>query len=324
MPSSRTYLLEANKSLQQKALRLDTVRQKEWLKQGVPQDGMMPAIGIVAPLIAGFKADLARWLVTVERRYLRYFEVEPLPVIKLDWGTVKGGLWRVVQGAFLAWLESFIYRRMRWDQEDGFQQDVYDLLALLGQHLPRFVNEGAKTIALRLGVNWDLVVDGAEAWMASHNIRLAGVISKQTTETLSLVLAKGISQGETQQQLMERIMRSPLLFGQVRAERIARTEGLTALRWGGLLQAERAGATHKTWRSAQDNRVRDWHWQADGQMVPIREPFQVPNRHGDIELMMVPGDYSLGAGPDNVVNCRCGVAYSRADWRGNVEHGKVS
>lgn len=54
------------------------------------------------------------------------------------------------------------------------------------------------------------------------------------------------------------------------------------------------------WVSAGDNLVRDTHAEADGQVKPINEPFEV----GD-SLMMYPCDNSLGAGAEEIVNCRC-------------------
>lgn len=54
----------------------------------------------------------------------------------------------------------------------------------------------------------------------------------------------------------------------------------------------------KTWVAILDERTRPWHEEADGQTVPIDQPFIV---HGE-ELMM-PRDDSLGASPDNIINC---------------------
>lgn len=57
----------------------------------------------------------------------------------------------------------------------------------------------------------------------------------------------------------------------------------------------------KRWVSAgNDGRTRDAHLQANGQEVPIDEPFKV-----DGEYLMYPGDISLGASAGNVINCRC-------------------
>lgn len=63
----------------------------------------------------------------------------------------------------------------------------------------------------------------------------------------------------------------------------------------------------KIWESVGDSHTRDAHLAADGQEVPISEPFIV-----DGESLMFPGDPSLGASPGNLINCRCGMAYDTA------------
>lgn len=64
------------------------------------------------------------------------------------------------------------------------------------------------------------------------------------------------------------------------------------------------GYTYKRWVSMNDLHVRETHKVADGQEVPIMTPFTV----GDYQ-MMHPCDDSLGAGAEEIVNCRCVVEY---------------
>lgn len=64
----------------------------------------------------------------------------------------------------------------------------------------------------------------------------------------------------------------------------------------------------KVWESVGDDHVREAHLEADGQEVPISEPFIV-----DGESLMFPGDTNLGASAGNVINCRCGVSYNTAE-----------
>mgnify|MGYP001561987886 CR=1 FL=1 len=64
----------------------------------------------------------------------------------------------------------------------------------------------------------------------------------------------------------------------------------------------------KTWESVGDDHVRDAHLEADGQEVPISEPFIVAG-----ESLMFPGDTNLGASAGNVINCRCGISYNTAE-----------
>ena len=58
----------------------------------------------------------------------------------------------------------------------------------------------------------------------------------------------------------------------------------------------------KEWASAEDSRTRPSHAEADGDEVPLDEPFVV----GDARLM-VPGDPSGPA--KEIINCRCAILH---------------
>jgi len=69
-----------------------------------------------------------------------------------------------------------------------------------------------------------------------------------------------------------------------------------------------SGEKIKMWKSHKDELTRPTHAKADGQTVPIHEPFAVGGY-----LMMFPGDTSLGAPPQEVVNCRCVITRAKLD-----------
>ena len=56
----------------------------------------------------------------------------------------------------------------------------------------------------------------------------------------------------------------------------------------------------KQWISILDNVTRDAHVEADGQVVPFDQPYVVMGQN-----LMYPGDQSLGATIENIINCRC-------------------
>lgn len=90
-------------------------------------------------------------------------------------------------------------------------------------------------------------------------------------------------------------------FSEYRATMIARTEVHAAMNAGkieGDLTLGEFGPVEKIWLSSLDARVRETHVAANGQTVPITEPFVV----GGASLM-VPGDTSGPAA--EVINCRC-------------------
>lgn len=60
----------------------------------------------------------------------------------------------------------------------------------------------------------------------------------------------------------------------------------------------------KRWDAMGDDIMRDHHALADSTTKPFDEPFRVLG-----ELLMRPGDTSLGATAVNIINCRCTVTY---------------
>lgn len=85
-----------------------------------------------------------------------------------------------------------------------------------------------------------------------------------------------------------------------RAELIARTETTGAMNAGALQAMRDEGVTTKVWLATGGPRTRPEHAAADGQTVPIDQPFTV----GGYDMQM-PGDPS---GPvDMTVNCRCSM-----------------
>ena len=70
-------------------------------------------------------------------------------------------------------------------------------------------------------------------------------------------------------------------------------------------EALESGKTMKTWHAIMDKKTRDSHRDVNGVTIPIMEPFEV----GD-SLMMFPRSDALGAGDEEIANCRCSVEYS--------------
>lgn len=97
-----------------------------------------------------------------------------------------------------------------------------------------------------------------------------------------------------------------------RGENIARTEANQAFHAAQDHAFEQAiGSGHaqnvmKTWRSAADDRVRYSHQVLDGMEVRMEEFFVSPIG----SMMRHPGDTSLGAAPEDIIQCRCTMTYS--------------
>lgn len=89
-----------------------------------------------------------------------------------------------------------------------------------------------------------------------------------------------------------------------RAKFIAENEANAILNYADFLNAYREGKTKKIWIGIEDNRQRFSHYEVTGEMIDIDMPFEV----GD-SMMMYPKDISLGATPEEIVNCRCSIKY---------------
>lgn len=90
------------------------------------------------------------------------------------------------------------------------------------------------------------------------------------------------------------------MFSEVRATEIALNETNWIYNWINHQNLVDKKQTTHTWVSMRDERVRVSHWEADGQTVPINEPFTINGYK-----MMFPLDDSMGAPIDEIINCRC-------------------
>lgn len=96
------------------------------------------------------------------------------------------------------------------------------------------------------------------------------------------------------------------IFSQERATVIARTEVLNAARSGQFHGDIQSGIViGKEWKSAKQDRTRNGHRAADGQIRSLEETFHVKNSNGVTEELLFPGDSSHGASASNVIQCRC-------------------
>jgi len=94
-----------------------------------------------------------------------------------------------------------------------------------------------------------------------------------------------------------------------RGDMIARTETLTALhasQYEAMRQLidtgkVRADQVVKTWSATMDGRTRDSHAAMNGQQHKFDEPFTTSSG----AKMRYPQDASLGAGPEEIIACRC-------------------
>lgn len=128
-------------------------------------------------------------------------------------------------------------------------------------------------------------------------------VNRFTFAALKQTLGDGLAAGETQTELADRVKSVFKLASESRAETIALTETNIAINAGRFEGMKQAKVDKKAWLASNLAGSRATHQQAgkdyaDG--IAVSEPFVVGG-----ERLMFPGDSSLGAGPGNVINCRC-------------------
>lgn len=119
-----------------------------------------------------------------------------------------------------------------------------------------------------------------------------------TKEELQKLLTKATGEGWGVQELGRQIDRMFGLAERTRSLRIARTELTETINDGVTRTLEKEGVTEKEWSTVIDGQERPTHHDADGQVVGVRDQFQVGNSHAKY-----PGDENLP--PEERVNCRC-------------------
>jgi SPP1 gp7 family putative phage head morphogenesis protein len=130
-----------------------------------------------------------------------------------------------------------------------------------------------------------------------------GGVEMETRQNILRAIARGFVEGEGQEDVAKRILEVIPAISRARAAVIARTETHGAANYGSMQAASATGILmDKEWLAAADERTRETHVEADGQIVPMDGTFRI----GDA-LMEYPGD---PAGPaEEVINCRCTLAY---------------
>lgn len=165
------------------------------------------------------------------------------------------------------------------------EETAHALIAVLGNQ--PFLNEPLDTQRYLAQAQNRLVGIGNELWF---NARTA--------------IAEGLAAGESIPDIAARV-RDAAGVTEPRARVIARTESHGARNTVNAASVRRVASAFGTptafqrrWQAANDDRTRETHRRADGQTVPLSEPFRVGRASLDF-----PGDPS--GPPEETINCRC-------------------
>jgi Phage Mu protein F like protein len=177
------------------------------------------------------------------------------------------------------------------EQETGVLQKLLFPFLVLG--FQEGVSQARKTVSAD-SVYTHAVRDYIQQW----SFEKAHLITDATKNVLKEKLQAAIDNGDSVQAFAKTVRDTFDGFEVARSVTIARTEITGSIGYGATETLSDEGYPEKEWSAVGDERTRDAHDAADGQTVPIDQPFLVGG-----ESLMFPGDPR--GSPENVINCRC-------------------
>ncbi len=150
-----------------------------------------------------------------------------------------------------------------------------------------------------LGEDQEATDQGVTTRFALDRQNLIKDIPNSIFNEIEDTLTEGVNEGETADELAERVREEFSDLTKKRAKLIAMTETQAAYGKAQYVYMKRAGHTHKQWITCEDELVRPSHVACGHEgAIPIDELFT--------NGLMYPGDSNGGAG--EVINCRCYLA----------------
>lgn len=166
-------------------------------------------------------------------------------------------------------------------------------------------NVGVTRVNNAFGVSFDLEAPFIQDFIGARANQLAGQVTSSTYAAIQQALQDGVAAGEDINRIAARVQDVFAQASTNRAKTIARTEVISAANGSASLAASQLPsdvAAGQEFIATRDERTRDDHAEADGQIVAMGEPFIVGG-----ESLLYPGDPAGSA--ENVINCRCTVAF---------------
>ena len=179
-----------------------------------------------------------------------------------------------------------------------------ELLAALAEDQAAALKTSGQQLFDEIGKDsvWRLPSQDALQFIEDRANLLANV-PEEVHANVMAVIQDGLEHGDSRKDLMGRISTVFDVISKSRAETIANTETAAAFNYARDKAMHEAGVTHKRWLHSQSPLIKEprpTHVEADGQIQSIDDPFNV----GGVQFMR-PADDSLGAGPEDIINCHC-------------------
>lgn len=226
-------------------------------------------------------------------------------------------------GAYTKWLAQVVAQVLAGFEKFGLSPDptaVFSVIPAwerlvdgLMERLVQLARTGWMDTSRQLGI--DLPFNPDDAMLSDELRRTRNLMVRTPNEVYRMIireLGAGVAAGEKAAQLAARVRHVLDVNGvenwPARARTVAVTEVHRAYNMGalaaGLRVSVRVAGITKTWSARDDSRTRPAHDRADGQTVPVNQPFIV-----NMEPLRVPGDPA--GSPANVINCRCKPLFRR-------------
>lgn len=149
-----------------------------------------------------------------------------------------------------------------------------------------------------------------QEWVRTHALNKSALITSTDNEDVLSAISAGLENGSGVAEIA-RAIREKTSLTPYRAATVARTETHNAATFGSVETARTAETElgivlEKEWIATRDNRTRPEHVAADGQRTDLSGRFTVGG-----ESLDRPGDAS--ASPENIINCRCAIAFEEKE-----------
>lgn len=187
-----------------------------------------------------------------------------------------------------------------------------DLYKTVGPAWVRQTMKGMTKATGQMGFN-ERIVELMRQYYGIDLLNDAQGMTDYTRQVIAKILSQAAQEGWSFDRIVQELRVAPELNA-MRARRIARTETVTSANQAAMLYAQTSGnIMDKIWIAVRDARTRHDHAAVDGTRLPIDDPFSLNNRTAGLVQMMQPGvrqqPSGLAVPADEVVNCRCTVAF---------------
>ncbi len=180
----------------------------------------------------------------------------------------------------------------------------------------KIVKDVQEPALARIGISFDITHPLTADLLAKAGVRTGAALGDAIQPVLVKAVAQGYADGLSVDDTAKLIQADIADAADWQAKMLARTDLNSLSNGGSVGAAKQAGLTYKTWLTAGDEKVREEHMAADGQTVPVDQPFTVGG-----ESLDYPGDPAASDG--ETINCRCTVIYADSLTASATEGGAM-